>query len=634
MATLGTTGGSGGLNTPRDFVQSGWDYFRNLGGEWIELSQQALGDLTELQPLPMTFDVPVDLQIEYGTFVRPTAPSLPALPDVEVAMPTAPTLAAVTVRDIDDAPAEPDFSGLVYSKPAAPNAPLPTRPTDSDPVLEAIVIPDAPVVVLPDDPVLHTITLQEIPDLVVPEFAGIRPVRDFDVPLQTFAWAPEQYDDSLIQTIKGRLSDMSINGLGLPPHIEAALFDRARGREDVLTLQATQEFSDELASRGLSQPGGLLSRGIDRIRTAARQRSSAANRDIGIRVAEMNVEAVKFALSTAISLEVSLVQANTANNEMTLRAAQATQQVLIDLFNAKVTLHNAEWEGFKADAQVFGDMIRALQAEADVIKTRIEGQKLIGEINDGLIRQLSEKYRGIEILSNVHKNNVDAAVAKGTINTQKLEQARIRLQGYGIDVDAWGKMQDAHRTSVDAELGNLRAQEVLGNVHGRRIEAWRTKNAAYFDQARFTIESNTQQLAQFGLLLEAAKADGQIQLARLDGKVRTYSAQGGVFAAEASVSAAESAAHDRTASLRMEAGRLRIETGQKNLEISANYALKAIDSSIAQYTAKAQIVSQLAASTMSGVNFGASYSGSLGVSYSYGRSYGYSGDTVDDNPEF
>ena len=62
---------------------------------------------------------------------------------------------------------------------------------------------------------------------------------------------------------------------------------------------------------------------------------------------------IRFALSTAITLEVALVQANTVNNELALKGASAAQQFAIDLFNARVALHNADWEGFKADAQVF-----------------------------------------------------------------------------------------------------------------------------------------------------------------------------------------------------------------------------------------------------------------------------------------
>jgi hypothetical protein len=100
-----------------------------------------------------------------------------------------------------------------------------------------------------------------------------------------------------------------------------------------------------------------------------------------------------------------------------------------------------------------------------------------------------------------------------------------------------------------------------------------------------------------------------------------------VFAADAQVSAAESAAHDRTASLRLESARLDVDTALKNNEIRANYALKKIDQAIETNRAKATVLAQLAAATLSGVNFGSSYSGSD----SFGRSYSvsYSGEATD-----
>src|SRR5690606_6983985 len=156
---------------------------------------------------------------------------------------------------------------------------------------------------------------------------------DFEAPARTFTFAPNQYDDALVQTIRSRLSSMAITGLGLPPDVEAAIFDRARGRAGVLSLQQQQEFDDGLAARGLRQPAGLLQRGRARIAAEARQRASGANRELSIAVAQQNVEAVRFALSQAIALEVALIQANTANNELALRGAIAEQQVAIDLFN-------------------------------------------------------------------------------------------------------------------------------------------------------------------------------------------------------------------------------------------------------------------------------------------------------------
>jgi hypothetical protein len=619
------------LDTPRDFVQSGWDYQRDLGNTWREYVISALDNFQYVVPQAISFEVPPDLTIDYGSFVRPVAPERPTFADVSVTLPVAPTLDDITIPDLAAVPVEPTFD-TTYVKPTAPNAAMPVRPEDDDVVLLDIAIPDAPTIALPDEPTLYAIDLPALPDLTVPTFDGVRPVRDFTVPAQQFAWQAVAYDETTINAIKSRLSDMQVNGLGLPAAVEAALFDRQRGREDVISLAAIQYAASDLAARGLRQPAGLMTRRLDRIGAENRQRTSSANRDLTIRMAEMNVESVRFALSQAVTLESTLVQINVQNNELALKGASAAQQFLNDVFNMQVTLHNAEWDGFKTDAAVFESRIRALDSQVSLYKSQIDGQKVIGDLNESLVRSYGETVRSRDTLIAIYRAQIEAGVAKGTLNTQKLEQARLRLQTFSEDVNAWAKQQDGYRISVDAELGNLRAQEVLANVFGQRINAMKTINESYFAQGEFQIKKQIQQLELFRAKLQGAQIDSQTQVAALDAKVRVYAADGSIFGVQGQVSAAESAAHDRTAELRLGAARLTAETQQKSLEMTANYAIKVIDEQIEVLKAKAQVVAQLAASSQSGVNFGASYSGSIGISAGYSTSFGYSGDTDDANP--
>jgi hypothetical protein len=402
----------------------------------------------------------------------------------------------------------------------------------------------------------------------------------------------------------------------------------------MLALQAVQDVADDLATRGLRQPGGLFRRARERVAAEARQKSAGASRDLSIEVARQNVDAVRFALSTAISLEVSLVQANTANNELALRGAQATQQFAIDLFNARVALHNADWEGFKADASVFESRIRALNSQIELYKGQVDAQKVVGEVNESLVRALAERLRARGVLIDLYRANIEGARAKGEYNTQLLEQDRLRLQKFGADVDAWAKQQDGYRIAVEAELGNARFHEVMGNVYGRRVEAWATRNRAYFDQGRFTIEAQIQKLERYKAALQGALIDSQTQVAANDTKIRAYAADGNIYGVQAQVSGLEGEFADRQQRLRVESANLRVNTLQKSAELTANYALKVIDQEIEVLKAKAQVVSQMGASTMSGMSFGASYGGSMSVNGSYGTNWSFSGNADDTNPPY
>lgn len=622
---------TGGLNTPRDFVQSGWDYQRDLGMTWRNYTLQALNNFSYIQPQAISFEVPVDLQVDYGTFSRPQAPTRPDVADIAVTLPTAPTLPDIDVPALAPTPTEPTFD-LTYGRVAAPNVAMPVRPDLPEAELTPIEIPDAPALPDIEDPTLYTLNLPSVPDLTLPEFEGVRPTFDLEPPQRTFNWQATAYDSDLLDTVKSRLADMTVNGLGLPPAVEQAIFERTRGREDTLTLQAQQEGEAALAARGLRQPAGLIQRMLTRISTESRQRTSAANRDLGIEVARLNVDAVKTAIAQAVALEVALIGANTANNELALRGAQAEQQVAIDLFNAAVALHNAQWEGFKADAAVFESRIRAIGLEIDQYKAQVDAQKVIGDVNESLIRGLAERLRARQVLVDIYRANIEGARAKGEYNTQLLTQRRLRLDTFGADVDAWMKQLQGYGIEVDAELKNLGGQEVLANVYGRRVEAWRSIGSGYYEQARLRIDAQVQQLERYKALLQGALIDSQTQQATAETKLRQYATDGTIMGILAQVSALEGEHADRQARMRVEAATLRIGTAQKSAELTANYAIKVIDQQIEVLKGKAAVVAQLAASSQSGVNFGASYSGSMSIGGSYGTNWSYSGDTDDSNP--
>lgn len=625
-----STGGQ--LQSPRDFVQDGWDWFRELGIQWITLSQQALGDLTTFDVTPIEFDTAFDLIVDYGTFARPLVPTVPDLGEVDVVVPDLPVVTDIALRELGDAPAEPDFGGLVYAPPAPPEDAMPIAPTDLEPTLETITLPAAPDDDIPELPTLYTLALPDVPELTIPEFTATRPDIDLDtyLPDRAFNWQEVAYSSTLLDTAKDSLEAMITGGLGLPAEIEQIIFDRGRSRADVLSTKRVQEVADELGSRGLVEPAPYLARRLDEARQAARAETSGLNRDLTIRSAEMNVEAIRFALQQAAALEVALLAQNGELNNRALQAAKITADVQVQVFNAVVARYNLDVELFKADAQVYRDQIQGEIAKAELYKAEIEGQKVVGDINEGLIRAYAEQVRTIGVRADIYRAQVDGARALAEINTQRIEQVRLRVQVFSERVKAWGVQHDAYKTQVEGALGNVKVFEAIGGVYGQRVEAYKAKGDAYVQQAQFRLEKERLGVTAFQAQLEAVRTQIQAQLGTIDARARTFQARASMYVAEGGVIAAEATANDRNAELRIAAARARAEIAQKNIDqrITQNNQIATIY--VEQLKAKAQVVSQLAASTMSGVNFGASYNGSLGVSSNYGLGFNFSGDTTQD----
>lgn len=623
------------LNTPRDFVQSGWDYFRELAGEWIELSQAAIGDLTNLDIVPISFeDANFDLTVDYGSFVRPIKPDAPTLEDIDITIPNAPVLDPVEFEALPAAPAEPDFSGLAYVAPAAPNTPMPDAPSDTDVVLDEIEIPEFDGYTLPSVPTLYELNLPDAPEIDIPTFDGERPTFDIATPDSAFNWQEVAYSSTLLTSLKDHLASMMEGGLGLPAAIEQALFDRGRARSDILASKRVQEVAEDLASRGLVEPAGMLARRLDAARQEARLEQSTINKDITIESAKISIENVKFAIAQAGSLEVALLQLNSQLNQRALEAAKISFDIQMQVFNALVARFNLDVQLYQADAEVFKQRIQACIAQAELYKAQIDGQKAIGEVNESLIRAYAAEVGTINTLAEIYRARVGAAQARAEINTQRLEQARLRVQVYGTRVEAWGKEQDAYKTQVEAALGNVKVYETIGAVYGQRVNAYRALGDSYIEQGKARIAA--QQLRVTGYQAQLAGLGTQLSVttANINAKAQIYSSQAGMYQAEGQVAAAESAAQDRTASLRTEVAKARLDAALKTIEQRIQQNGQIYGLYIEQLKAKAQVLTQLSSATMSGVNFGASYNGSLSYGYQNSAGIQWSGEMTDFNATY
>lgn len=600
-----------GTNPAIPLVLEGVDFIKSEASDLMYQAQNAIyqigSSLFDVETPVISFDAPA---IESGTFVRPTAPVAPEVTAIDTTLPTAPSLAGVTLDDLPAAPTEPDFGDMVYVKPGAPTAAMPTEPADTDVPLVEIDIPDAPVYEMPDDPVLYELTLPEIADLTIPTFDGVRPTFDLEAPAHTFSWQYEVYDETFIDSLKSKLSAMTINGLALPADIEQAIFDRLRSRSDTLTLQQIQQAEGAMSGRGLRNPGGFLHKIIDRLGAEQRRAGNTASVDVGIEVARQNIEAVKFAIAQGIALESAMLQSHIAVQSLTLDAAKATQAAFIQVFEAQVSLHNAQWEGFKAEAQVFESRIRALNAQAEVIKTRIEAEKVKGDVNEGLVRAYGEKIRALSAMADIYRAQVEGAKAKGEINVQRLEQARLRIQTFGVKVDAWGKGWDGYKAQVEAETAGLRYWETQGNIYANRVQAWKGQVEAQDTRARTLLASQGQELDVFRATLAGVATRIQGDTASAEVRARLYQSQVAGFAAEGQMSSAEVNAINDSQRLVLDGSRLVYDSAKSNAEIAANVGLKRIEYAMDANRGAAQIWAQLAASVFSGLNF----SGSVGYS--------------------
>jgi hypothetical protein len=280
---------------------------------------------------------------------------------------------------------------------------------------------------------------------------------------------------------------------------------------------------------------------------------------------------------------------------------------------------------------VWRDQLAGELSKLEVYKSQIDGQRLVGEINKDLIAQYVAQFEAIKALADIYRSDIEAAKAKGEINVQRIAAAKLIIERYGIQVEGWGKLQDAYKSQVEAALGTTKFAEALASVFSSRMAGYRTKGEAYFQEGRFQLDRNQQTLALFSSQLQGSEQNLRGQLAQLDAQLREFAGEVALYEAEGQVAQSASAAVDRSTQLKIENEKNRVSAAIEQAGLRINQALKIGEILVEQIKAKAAALAQLAAASQSGVNFGASLSGSLGVSYGYSRGYSYTADT-DDSP--
>lgn len=562
---------------------------------------------------------------------RPSA--LPALENVSLQQtPDVPEFAARNVRAVV----------VPGGEPVEP--PDPTTPIFVDaPVLVDPALPTAPVLAPLGDaptyddnaigipfPELYEITLPEVPtiDFSSVVFAGQRPVftgQDLDESL--FAYSDEAYVGQLTSDLRNNILAMLNGERGLPAAVEAALYQRAREREQEAIDRAIEEANEEWAARGFSMPPGPLNARADRLRQEGNAKISQLNRDQYIEAWRIQIEQYKFALAQGLAFEDLYVRMHIERQNRRLQAARFAVDLAISVYNAKVARFQAEASLYETDARVYRERLQALLAQVQVYAEQVRAQQLVGELNQQLVQVYSERVR--TVLANV-------------------ELFRARLDGYRTSIDAQRAVIDRYRAEIEAAqavvaTNTARVQQYTATISAEsaKLDTFRVRADVY--------SSKVQAWAQrVNAAIETSRTDAQALAAEAD----AYRAQIGGIAAVldkertriASISEnnqrrlqgyqAEIAGTTSYNSTLIERTRARIANAQANAEIEVQNANINVTNATNLYNllvrgreTVAQVLAQLGAGAMSAANVGASISGSSGYSTSVG--FNYSGTVPD-----
>lgn len=609
------------------FVQEGQSHFLSKADTTLQQALQQVAALSHFTTTPTAFTVDFNFGDQLAPFRRPVAPTIDAnefnlRPQVEPALPP-----GFETRDVDLGTLPDDTLDTPVlsfgAKPARPNIATPTAP----PTPNQLTIPAEPNYPTPQPVTLLDLNVPTFTPVILPEFVDTPVSRPVFFEPANADFTPRDYVSALLTKIQGRVSTWLDGQEALPAAIQRALFERGRSGVVVEVQAAVQEAVEDWGMRGFSQPEPILNARVDAIRQKGQDRIAEFNRDATLKAFDEALANMRLAVQSGIQLEGMTINLHLEQEKMVLASAQYVRDTSIAVLNARIALYNAEQQGRAIDAQVWKQRVDGELAKLEQIRLQIEAEKLKGEVNAQLLQQYAAQWDAVKAMASAYATRVEAVKTQADIARLPIEVFSEQTKAFGIVMDAYGKDVDAYRAGIEAE--NAKA-----GVFRTMVDALATRTDAAVKRGGLVIDKEKLRLSEHGQLLEVyraalARADTLLngERARLSAVAEKAQAQATIYRAQGDIEQAASAATDRSFELGLAAARAKVDTQLETAKIksSENIALQGL--MLEALKALAQILSQLAASTMSAVNYSASVNAS--DSYSHSRSVSWAGEAND-----
>jgi hypothetical protein len=605
-------------------VSSHLAYITDLTSQTVEAANAAANQLATFTASALEVSVNIDNVPGPASFEAPDKPRLAEielLADLDISE-FAPTT-VITPIGYDPAPVwtgvvrdpgtveEPDFTDVVITP--APDVDFSEAPPD-------YVTMDPPVL-----GEIFAISIPNVPPLEEIEFEGVMPSGVLpSAPSLNFDFYEDEYSSDVLDALRAKIIEIFDGGTGLPAAVAQAIRDGMYEAVDQAAEQALQAVEEEWASRGWNLPQGPQQAQMRRVRTDKLRARSKAAADVFIKETDVQIDMLKTAMATGIALEDILIKAHMAVQQRRLDAARALIEATVSIFNAQIARENLVLAQTQAFLALYEGKLRGAQMKLDQVKTQIESQALIGQINEQTVKIYTEGFRALEAHVEVFKAEVQGFEAKTNAKRAILDGYKAYVDGQRAVVEVNVSKAQVFAEKVKVEGLYQEAWKTRADVFSARVNAWNQERQIDIERYKaqneaMRVESDVfkTQLARTDSLLEVERT----RIAALTGEnqqlIAAYS-----LASQAATAGNEALLRKYQANLgKAEAeARIRLENGRINSD-NFNAALAL---SIRAKETVAQVYSNMAASFASAINVNASIGDSFSTQAGCTTSINYS----------
>ena len=562
--------------------------------------------------------------------------TLPTLSSVDLNLPPEPS-AALVFQDIPsvDAGVAPTLDAT------APTLTMPSKPSDLATFTSTIPtvdlsssFPVAPSLIMPEAPVLPVRTEPTAPTTVMPSFGGQMPTNLAAAPddlegsfnAAYRGAAPEfitmvngycdaqlakfnpQYSSQMMR-IEAQLTKYLDGGTGFKPEVEAAIYNRARARNEEEAKRVQDAAAADNAARGFTLPSGAMFAAMNRARQDAANNANKTSNEILVLQAEMEQKNLQFAVSTSTGLRTAMVNAtlsymqNVAGlNGQALDYAKSMLGALVETYNTAVKAFTVKLEAYKTEASVFETLMRGALAGVELYKAEISALQALTQVDQSKVDVYKARIDVLTAASNMYRTQVEAVVSKASLEKLKIDVFQAQVQAYGAQVSAKNAEWQGYSAAIGGEEARARIFNTQVQAYGAQVQGYNADISAKVEIVKAAATTNDARARQYSATMSGyqtvVQAKGEVARTQLENQRQQITA----FQAQTQAAVAD-------AQVKNEYYKALASVGISNAELQMKAMLGEIDSKakfqgvIAELaSSSARIYGDLAGAAVSGMN--------------------------------
>lgn len=150
-------------------------------------------------------------------------------------------------------------------------------------------------------------------------------------------------------------------GTGIPAAVEAQIWQRGRDKEALEAARLEDEALTSFAARGFTLPPGALAHRLLVVQQDAANKNSSFGRDVAIKQIEIEIENIRFAITTAVNARLACInaaieywKAYLLPHDIAARRANAIIDAKTNFSNALAAWFNSQVGLYNADVNMAG----------------------------------------------------------------------------------------------------------------------------------------------------------------------------------------------------------------------------------------------------------------------------------------